>query len=178
MVTGLSILKKNGNMVLKIFDIFHESTIDLIYILSIYFKKTAIVKPFTSRAANSEKYIICKNFIGISDTDLKKLYDIVNELAIISRQNKNVKRIISNKIPDDFIKLISANNIYFISKQIKSLIKGISYVKDHIDNDDINEIKKHQTIYSIAWCTKYMFPINNRCRFLKNSNNYNYMPNF
>ncbi len=178
MVTGLSILKNNGNMVLKIFDIFHESTIDLMYILSKYFNKIAIVKPFTSRAANSEKYVICKNFKGIKEADLDKLYDIVNELAIISKQNKNIKRILSNKIPDDFIKLISANNIYFISRQIKSLIKGIAYVKDNIDNDDINEIKKHQTIYSIAWCTKYKFPINNRCRFLKNNNNYNYMPNF
>ena len=88
------------------------------------------------------------------------------------------KRIISNKIPDDFIKLIQASNIYFISKQIKSIIKGLSYVKDKLNNDDINEIKRQQTVYSLAWCKKYNFPINNRCRYLRENNNYNYIPNF
>lgn len=177
-VTGLSILKYNGNMVLKLFDLFHQSSIDLIYILAHYFDKIHIVKPFTSRAANSEKYIVCKKFKGINQDELNQLYNIVEELSIISKQNKYVNRIISNDIPDEFIQLIRASNIYFISKQIKSLIKGISYVKEKLNNDDINEIKKQQTVYSLSWCKKYDFPINNRCRFLKDTNTYNYIPNF
>ena len=45
-VTGLTILKLGGHMVLKIFDILHQSTIDLLYILSTYFGKIHIVKTF------------------------------------------------------------------------------------------------------------------------------------
>jgi hypothetical protein len=177
-VTGLSILKKNGNMILKLFDLFHHASIDLLYLLSFYFDKLNIIKPFTSRSANSEKYLICKSFKGITTDDLNNLYNIVDELSIISKQHKYVRRIITNKIPKDFIKLVQATNVFFISKQIKSLIKGLSYVKEQLNNEDINEIKKQQTIYSLAWCKKYSFPINSRCRFLKEYNTYNYIPNF
>jgi len=177
-VTGLSILRQGGNMIIKIFDLFSEASIDLLYLLATYFEKIQIIKPFTSRSANSEKYIVCCNFMGINQTNLSKLYEIVDELNIISQQNKYVKRIISNTIPADFIKVIESINIYFISKQIGSLIKGISFVKEKLNNEDINEIKQQQTIYSLSWCRKYNFPINNRCRHLKENNIYNYIPNF
>jgi len=177
-VTGLNILKRGGCMILKFFDLFHKASVDLIYILAHYFENIHIVKPFTSRSANSEKYVVCKGFKGINHVDLKQLYTIVEELSIISKQNKYINRIISNTIPQDFIDIINSANMYFISKQIKSLIKGISYIKEHLNNEDINEIKKQQTIFSLAWCKKYKFPINNRCRFLKDTNSYNYIPNF
>lgn len=177
-VAGLSILKIGGNMVIKLFDLFHYASIDIVYTLAYYFDKLHIVKPFTSRSANSEKYIVCKSFRGISDEDLNSLYNIIDEMVILSKQHKYVRKIINNKIPRDFIDLIQATNIYFISKQIKSLVKGLSYVKEELNNEDINEIKKQQTIYSVSWCKKYNFPINTRCRFLKEYNSYNYIPNF
>lgn len=177
-VTGLSILKQNGNMVIKYFDIFQQSSIDMIYILSCYFDKLHIVKPFTSRPANSEKYIVCKSFKGISKEDLESLYTIVQELDIIFSQKKFVKRIIKNKIPKSFLSIIKSCNIYFISKQLNSLIKGLSYVEEKLNNNDINEIKKKQAVYAISWCDKYKFPINYRCRFLKENHSYNYIPNF
>ena len=177
-VAGLSILKIGGNMVIKLFDLFHYASIDIVYTLSYYFDKLHIVKPFTSRSANSEKYIVCKSFRGISNDELNSLYNIIDEMVILSKQHKYVRKIINNRIPRDFIDLIQATNIFFISKQIKSLIKGLSYVKEELNNEDINEIKKQQTIYSVSWCKKYNFPINTRCRFLKEYNSYNYMPNF
>ena len=69
-VTGLSILKIGGNMVLKLFDLFHHCSLELIYILCCYFDNVYIVKPFTSRSANSEKYIVCKGFRAVSYTHL------------------------------------------------------------------------------------------------------------
>ena len=44
---------------------------------------------FTSRSAEV-KYIVCKGYRGISTQDLKNLYEIVDELSIISK----------NKFPD------------------------------------------------------------------------------
>ena len=55
--------KKNGAFVLKVFDIFNHATFQAIYLLSCFYKKIVITKPYTSRYANSEKYIVCKNFI-------------------------------------------------------------------------------------------------------------------
>ena len=50
--------KYGGTFVLKIFDIFTEPTIDFLYLLSSLYKNVFIMKPETSRIANSEKYII------------------------------------------------------------------------------------------------------------------------
>lgn len=55
--------KYGGTFILKIFDCFTAATVDILYILSSFYDKVYISKPFTSRYANSEKYIICKNFL-------------------------------------------------------------------------------------------------------------------
>jgi 23S rRNA U2552 (ribose-2'-O)-methylase RlmE/FtsJ len=59
---ALVMQKKGGNFVLKLFDCFMQHTIDLLYILSSFYGKVYINKPNTSRYANSEKYIVCKDF--------------------------------------------------------------------------------------------------------------------
>jgi 23S rRNA U2552 (ribose-2'-O)-methylase RlmE/FtsJ len=64
-IYALSMQKKGGCFVLKIFDTFMQHSIDLLAILSSFYDKVYIIKPQTSRYANSEKYIICKGFISI-----------------------------------------------------------------------------------------------------------------
>ncbi len=177
-ITGLSILDINGNMVIKIFDLMHSSSVDLIYIICKYFDKIIISKPFSSRTANSEKYLICKGFKGINDNDLNGLLNIVDELNILKSQNKEIKRILNNEIPYDFLDIIHSLNIYFVSRQIKGILKVISLTSLNLSNDDLNEIKKEQTVYALSWCKKYDFPINLRCRYLKCDNQYNFIPNF
>ena len=176
--TGFSILKNNGNMIIKVYDMYHAVTIDIIYILAKHFKDVFIVKPYTSRTANSEKYLVCKGFAGIDKKDLDKLYCIIKEYDIINNQNKYLTRLVKNEIPEDFKRLINAYNVNLISNQIKAILKALSYSKLKLTNTDLNFIKNEQTIYSLAWCSKYDFPINNRCKFLNKNNPYNYIPNF
>ena len=54
--------KVGGDFIVKIFDIFTKSTCDILYILSSLYKQVYITKPYTSRLANSEKYIVCRGF--------------------------------------------------------------------------------------------------------------------
>ena len=56
-------LLKRGTFVLKMFDIFHKTSVECIYLLSIMFQEVYVIKPKTSRTAKSEKYIVCKNLI-------------------------------------------------------------------------------------------------------------------
>lgn len=53
-------LRAGGNCVLKIFDTFERSTISLLQDFVSHFNEFAIYKPAHSRAANSEKYLVCK----------------------------------------------------------------------------------------------------------------------
>ena len=61
---AISMQKTNGHFILKIFDIFTKTTCDILYLLSTLYKQVFIIKPNTSRLANSEKYIVCKFFKG------------------------------------------------------------------------------------------------------------------
>ncbi|ACI47460.1 unknown [Spodoptera litura nucleopolyhedrovirus II] len=53
-------LRAGGNCVLKIFDTFERSTISLLEDFVSHFTEHTVYKPPHSRAANSEKYLVCK----------------------------------------------------------------------------------------------------------------------
>ena len=55
---ALAMQKQGGTFILKIFDVFTQATLDLLYILSNVYDKVHICKPNTSRTANSEKYLV------------------------------------------------------------------------------------------------------------------------
>ena len=57
---ALNIQIKNGTFICKIFDIFLNQTISLLYILYLSYNEIYIHKPLMSRLSNSEKYIFCK----------------------------------------------------------------------------------------------------------------------
>lgn len=62
--TALRLQKKGGTFILKIYDIYLESTLTLLYNLSLYYEQINIVKPLMSRPCNSEKYVVCQGFNG------------------------------------------------------------------------------------------------------------------
>ena len=49
---AVTMQKRGGSFILKIFDCFMQHTIDLLYILSSFYEKVYIMKPYTSRYAN------------------------------------------------------------------------------------------------------------------------------
>jgi 23S rRNA U2552 (ribose-2'-O)-methylase RlmE/FtsJ len=57
-LAGLSTLRAGGTMILKVFDTKNRATLELLWTLSNCFERTALVKPHTSRPANSERYWI------------------------------------------------------------------------------------------------------------------------
>lgn len=65
-LAGLTTLKPTGTstMILKIFDTTHRATLELLWILSTVFERTALIKPHTSRPANSERYWIGTGYRG------------------------------------------------------------------------------------------------------------------
>lgn len=66
-VVGLSCLDKNGVFILKLFDCFTLPTIQILWALWNSFTGFRIVKLKTSRACNSEKYIIGRGFKGFGE---------------------------------------------------------------------------------------------------------------
>ena len=65
-LAGLNTLRPAAasTMILKIFDTTHRATLELLWILSTVFERTALIKPHTSRPANSERYWIGTGYRG------------------------------------------------------------------------------------------------------------------
>ena len=63
-LAGLTTLNTGGTMILKLFDMKSRATLEFIWALSSCFARTALVKPHTSRPANSERYWIGSDYNG------------------------------------------------------------------------------------------------------------------
>ena len=63
-LAGLTSLQPKGTMILKLFDMKSRATLEFIWALSSCFERTALMKPHTSRPANSERYWIGSGYRG------------------------------------------------------------------------------------------------------------------
>ncbi|XP_011647004.1 cap-specific mRNA (nucleoside-2'-O-)-methyltransferase 2 isoform X1 [Pogonomyrmex barbatus] len=63
-VACLHLLQKGGNFLLKLFTLFEHQSVCLMYLLSCVFHEIKITKPASSKAGNSEMYVVCINFKG------------------------------------------------------------------------------------------------------------------
>lgn len=57
---AVAVIRPGGNAVLKIFDMYTAFSVGLVYILTKSYGKVSIVKPVSSRPANSERYVRSK----------------------------------------------------------------------------------------------------------------------
>lgn len=55
-LAGLQTLTPGGTMIIKVFDTKHIATLELLWMLAGCFERTGMIKPHTSRPANSERY--------------------------------------------------------------------------------------------------------------------------
>lgn len=156
------ILKKNGNFLCKFFDLYSKPIIKIIYILYSFFDEIYIIKPKTSRPANSEKYILCKNFKGINDIEYINLIYILKQYKDDKYYDFNIE------LDHNFIKIIDQYNLSFINNQIYHLNTVFNlYDQNKLNNNYINNCLKKHIICSINWCNKYNIPINKKCKYLK-----------
>lgn len=164
-VTALSILKKGGHFVLKIYDIFTIPTAQLLRILTDYFETVFITKPVTSRPASSEKYIVCLKFSGISD-DTIKTFIVASEYLF-----ENFKELPQNesdifihsfgnvKFSRQLLSVIKSKVDPLIKNQLKTLREIFQLIKlkklGHGYDIAVKEYYGHQIRNAVAWCKKY-----------------------
>lgn len=185
-IYALCIQKRGGNFVLKIFDIFTLPTIQIIFILSSVYENVYICKPNTSRIANSEKYLVCKNY-KYNKNIIKYFINNFNNIFNNDTTN-NIYSILQIKIPHLFINKIEEYNAIYGQQQIENINFTINLInisnskkykkKDQLDekknevsdnesdllkneNNNLEIIKKNNLQKCIQWCVKNKLPYNN-----------------
>ena len=104
--TAIRAQKTGGSFVLKVFGMALQLTRECIAILTTCYETVSIVKPFTSRAVNDERYIVCQNFIAppelprisdenglyiesiarVNDDWLQHLQKVIHDMRLVQRQ--------------------------------------------------------------------------------------------
>ena len=159
-VCALAIQIEGGNFVCKIFDIHTEFTAKLLYILLNHYREVYICKPKTSRSANSEKYIICKNYKGISHFFLRRLMELVD------KWDKTTDKLNFVKMNSNFMKQIYSFNELITKKQTENIKQTLEII-DNYDNIELTSgIIENQKVKAVSWCNKYNIDINEQSSFL------------
>lgn len=151
MMYALMCQKKGGHFVMKLFDIFTQGTIDIIYILNTFYSKVYICKPFTSRFANSEKYIVCKQF---RYRNMDYMYDTFLDIFKVMEDNKDfcLERILNISIHDIFVRKIENINSIFGQNQIEAINNTLMLIDHSKRMDMLDYYKRVNLTKCIHWC--------------------------
>jgi 23S rRNA U2552 (ribose-2'-O)-methylase RlmE/FtsJ len=155
---ALCLQKYKGKFILKIFDCFMQHTIDILYILSSFYEKVYIMKPQTSRYANSEKYIVCIGFLYDNHTGFYSL--LVKCFEKMLQSQTNPLRFLNIDVSYLFIKKMEEYNAIFGQKQIQNINYTLSLMETKTKLDKIESLIKTNIQKSMDWCSKYNIPYN------------------
>lgn len=176
-VAALSIQKKGGSFVCKVYDTYTHVSISFIFLLTCLYNTVTLTKPFTSRPANSEKYLVCQGFKGISPVLLQKLHIIVKCWNLIDSRGEIIYRIMDmDKIPEEFINKVLQYNTNYFNQQVLNIEKTLKYIDRFSLNDDYEHTElykktiQRQVKLAYYWCKKYKCKINYESDVMINCN--------
>lgn len=148
-LTALSIVRVDGHFVTKLFDLFTPFSVGLIYLMYKCFKSICIVKPNTSRPANSERYLVCKWKKPNTDAIRQYLFDV----NLYLYDNTNTDLDISELVP---LEVIQSDRIFYNyvydsnnsigDNQVGALLKIAHYSKEPTLKEPRQEECKHQSL--------------------------------
>jgi len=104
---ALAALCTGGHFVLKTFTWFENSSVSLLHLLCCSFKKVTAVKPVASKEGNSEVYLVCEHFKGLSFAAADALWgNFGRELSV-------------EHVPECFIERIREASLFFLDLQVR-----------------------------------------------------------
>jgi 23S rRNA U2552 (ribose-2'-O)-methylase RlmE/FtsJ len=148
--TALLLQKKHGTFIVKVFDMFTLDTVCLVSILYSLYSHVYIVKPFTSRPANSEKYLVCLDF-----KSHENFWGIIQDIkSCICSKSKIMSTSLSSHFNPKVYARIFLYNVYYSNRQItylkKTLNEASSHEKKYSLSDNNEKLDK-----CLKWCAQY-----------------------
>ncbi|NXY48402.1 CMTR2 methyltransferase, partial [Ceuthmochares aereus] len=136
-VTALMILGTGGSFVLKMFTLFEHSSANLLFLLNCSFEEIHVFKPATSKAGNSEAYVICLRYMGRESVHL-----------LLSRMMQNFGTEMVNKalfpqhaLPESFLKIHEECCMFFHEYQVETISENIRLF-EHMEEAEQTKLNK------------------------------------
>lgn len=159
LLTGIKSQKISGSFICKLFDSYSHLTIQLLYFISCLYQEVYLVKPLTSRPANSEKYMVALSYIGFNSIEKEQYYIILLEEILDNWNNITNKGMVIKSIfeepPLEFYNRISCYNKLSYEQQKIYLEKTLNIINNKPNLKDLDQIFREQTEKAIEWCNAY-----------------------
>lgn len=120
--SAIFLQQQHGHFLLKVFDIFTETSLHLLYALSLAYTSVCVYKPRTSRPTNSEKYIVCRGF-RLSESDRIHFVNAID--------NSHKSFLIFKTVPESFVDQVRKVNDEMVEKQCVYLESAIQLCNDN-----------------------------------------------
>lgn len=124
---ALIMQKKGGHFVLKIFDVFKIKTVEVIYLLCNLYENVFIFKPNTSRSANSEKYIICRNY---KNNNKRIISNIIENFDILINQVETIYSLFNIQFNQLFITKLQEINAIYGQQQLENIKNTLGLIRE------------------------------------------------
>jgi 23S rRNA U2552 (ribose-2'-O)-methylase RlmE/FtsJ len=157
---AVTMQKKGGSFVLKMFDSFMKHSIDILYILASFYEKVYIIKPNTSRYANSEKYVVCKGFLYEKNDHFFPFIEKCFITMTISKKEVPC-RFLSLEVPYYFVQKMEEYNSILGQKQIQNIHYTLCMIENKYKQEKIDLLVQTNIQKCIHWCMKYNVPYYN-----------------
>jgi hypothetical protein len=156
-------LNDNGNMIIKIDELYYKPILDIFYLFLSLFDKCEVMKTYSSNSLSYEKYILCKMKIkNKKENDILLFIDEFKKRFkyIVSFQIKNIfiTSILNFELPGMFLNKVNELNSVIGQSQIESL-KIILNILNHINKEDkLKQLIQYNLEKTNALNVKY-FPL-------------------
>ena len=148
--------KQGGSFVIKVFDTVKEATIDILFILASVYEEIFFIKPHTSRQANSERYVVCKNFqLSDSKSLVISMYHTIQAFS----EGAVPTRFLTIPIPYLFVTSLQEINAIYGQAQIECISQTLNLITSS-PHDRIENLKKAHITKCTNWCSKFKMPFN------------------
>jgi len=155
---AITMQKKGGTFILKVFDLFLKPSVQLIYLLSCCYEKVYVIKPHTSRMANSERYIVCKRFTLDCSSELSNKF--ISILKVLKNVPNKIDSLLNIPIQSYYLNVLVEINAIFGQQQIENIITTILYIENENKAEQLKYLKNKNIQRCLHWCKKYDIPYN------------------
>jgi hypothetical protein len=152
---AVAMQKTGGTFILKMYDTFTRFSLDLLFLLGNLYDQVTIIKPNTSRFANSEKYVVCKGFRNSNTLEIVKCF-----YKLLLTTEPIVGSLFDFELPYLFTNKIEEYNSILGQQQIDTIVSTIYLIDNNNKYDKIEHMKKKNIQKCIFWCQKYNIPHN------------------
>jgi hypothetical protein len=142
---AIRLQRRGGTFVLKLFDVSQAPTMALLHALRSCYTDVRLVKPHTSRPANSEKYAVCTRFIGPLP-------------AAVMRALREERAL--PPCPIKFMRALVHYNVVFVTRQVACIGTTIvsTIQRPQQQHRSKQAIHRKQLEKAVRWCHKYRMP--------------------